>query len=125
MKMLITALQWLCQLGAGLILLMAGLGKLQGAEDQIAMFKDLGMEPDGRVLIGICEVVAGAGLLHPLSAAYAALLGSAVLTGAALAHIGPLGSEGVEVFALTYTALLFVLVTRRSELLLSSSRRIN
>ena len=125
MKMLITALQWLCQLGAGLILLMAGLGKLQGAEDQITMFKELGMEPDGRVLIGICEVVAGAGLLHPLSAVYAALLGSGVLTGAALAHIGPLGSEGVEVFAPTYAALLFVLVTRRSELLLSSSRRIN
>ena len=114
---------WLCQLGAGTILLLAGFGKLQASPQDVETFTLLNMEPNGRVLIGICELIAGAGLLHRLSAAYAALLGSFVLTGAGLAHVGPLGYEGINIFAPTYAALLVVVVLRWRELPFSASKR--
>lgn len=122
MKILMTLLMWGCQLGVAFILAMAGLGKLQGSEMDIALFTELNMEPGGRVIIGICELCSAAGLLHPLSAAYSALLGAAVLTGAGLAHLGPLGAEGLDLYLPTYSALLLILIMRRGELPFSSSR---
>lgn len=122
MKVLTLVLTWACQLGAAFILVLAGLGKLQGTEQDIKLFTDLGMEPGGRVIIGICELCSAAMLLHPISAAYGSLLGAGVLTGAGLAHLSHLGTTGIEMFLPTYAALLFVMCVRRSELPLSASR---
>ena len=122
MKPLTTALTWICQLAGAAILAMAGLGKLQAQPMDVETFSALGMEPTGRILIGILELIAAVGLLHPASAAYAALLGAGVLTGAGLAHLGPLGFQGIELFAPTYAALLIVLVARWKQLPLSASR---
>lgn len=115
-------LSWLCQLGSAFILFSAGLGKLQGTPDDIKLFTQLGMEPNGRIIIGICELSAAIGLVHPLSAAYASLLGAGVLTGAGLAHLGPLGTQGLELYLPTYGALLFVMIARWSELPFSASQ---
>lgn len=122
MKQLVTLLTWLCQLGTAYILVMAGLGKLEGSQMDIQTFSALGMEPGGRIIIGICELCAAVGLLHPISAAYAALLGAGVLTGAGLAHLGPLGPQGLEFFLPTYGALLFILIARWKELPFSATR---
>ena len=64
------------------------------------------------VLIGICELIA-AQVSYTDSAAYA---GSwlFVLTGAGLAHVGPLGYDGINIFAPTY-ALLIVVILRWRE----------
>ena len=115
-------LTWLCQIGVAYILALAGLGKLQGSTQDIQLFAELGMEPNGRIIIGICELVAAMGLLHPLSAAYAALLGSGVLTGAGLAHLGPLGAQGIEIYIPTYLALLFIMIASWQELPFSAVR---
>ena len=117
------ALQWGCQIFAGVILIQAGLGKLQGTPGDIELFTELSMEPGGRVIIGICELVAGVGLFHPLSAAFAAFLGAGVLTGAGLAHLGPLGFGETEMFIATYASVLIVVTLRWSELPFAASHR--
>lgn len=103
---------WPCQLAACAVLVFAGLGKVRATPADVQLFTLLEMEPYGRVVVGVLELLAALGLLHPLSAAYGALLGVGVLTGAALAHFGPLGLGGIEVFLPTYGALLVVLVGR-------------
>lgn len=113
---------WLFQIGAAVILLLAGFGKLRGAPLDIETFTLLEMEPHGRIIIGICELIAGIGLLHPLSAAYASVLGVGVLTGAGLAHVGPLGFKGIEIFAPTYLSLMIVMILRWGELPFSAKR---
>ena len=105
-------LLWLCQLGACAILAMAGYSKVSGAPSDVALFTQLGMEPDGRLTVGVLELISALGLLHSVSAPYAALIGAGVLTGAGLAHMGPLGFGGMEIFLPTYSALLAVLIGR-------------
>ena len=91
---------------------MAGYGKVSGAPADVALFTQLGMEPDGRLTVGVLELISALGLLHSVSAPYAALIGAGVLTGAGLAHMGPLGFGGIELFLPTYGALLAVLIGR-------------
>ena len=114
--------KWICQLVACYMLIQAGLGKLSGSEVDIAVFTQLGMDPVGRYLIGILEVLAGLGLLHPLSAALSAFLGTGILTGALLAHATRLGWEGSTFFFITYSTLLLAVWMRRHELPFSGER---
>ena len=114
--------KWICQAVACYMLVQAGLGKLSGSKNDIYVFTTLGMEPFGRYLIGILEVLAGLGLLHPLSAALSAFLGTGILTGALLAHSTRLGWEGSTFFFITYSSLLLAVWMRRHELPFSGSR---
>ena len=114
--------KWICQCVACYMLVQAGLGKLSGSETDIYVFTTLGMEPFGRYLIGILEILAGLGLLHPLSAALSAFLGTGILTGALLAHSTRLGWEGSTFFFITYSSLLLAVWMRRHELPFSGDR---
>jgi uncharacterized membrane protein YphA (DoxX/SURF4 family) len=114
--------KWVCQLVACYMLVQAGLGKLSGSVIDISVFTTLGMEPFGRILIGILEIIAGLGLLHPLSAALSAFLGTGILTGALLAHTTHLGWEGSTFFFITYSTLLLAVWMRRHELPFSGER---
>ena len=116
------AFTWICQLVACYMLIRAGLGKLEGTAMDVALFQSLGMDPVGRYAIGILEVTAGLGLLHPLTAALSAFAGTGVLTGALIAHSTRIGWEGSSVFFITYGTLLFALWLRRHELPFSGQR---
>ena len=123
MKTITLLFKWLCQIGAGSVFIYAAISKFKGSPMDIETFKLLDMEPTGRIMIGICEIIAGAGLFHPLSAAHAALLGAGVLTGASLAHVGVLGSAGINLLLPTYFATLVVVIMRRHELFFSVARQ--
>lgn len=73
------------------IFIAAAWGKIIGTEPSRALFADLGMEPYGRVVIGLLEAAVAFLVLRRRYAATGALLGLAVMIGAAIAHATQLG----------------------------------
>jgi uncharacterized membrane protein YphA (DoxX/SURF4 family) len=106
--MIKTILSWALRLVAAVILLQTLFFKFSGSPESIAIFTELGMEPGGRILIGVIELIAAVLLLIPQSAAYGGLLGAGVMTGAILGHITKLGFAG-EMFSLGMLAILVFL----------------
>ena len=101
-------LDWVLRITAAFILLQTLFFKFSGAPESVAIFTELGMEPGGRILIGVIELIAAILLLIPQSAAYGGLLGAGVMTGAILGHITKLGFAG-EMFSLGMLAILVFL----------------
>ena len=84
---------------------------------EVVLFTELGMEPQGRIIIGVIELTAGALLLSP-QAATGALLAVGVMCGAIIAHLTVLGID-LKHSGLLLTVLLsslIVLYVRRRDL---------
>ena len=92
--MITKIISWTLRIVAALILLQTLYFKFTGHPDSVAIFEELGMEPTGRILIGVIELIAAILLLVPMSVAYGALLGMGVMAGAIIGHITKLGFEG-------------------------------
>ena len=68
--------------------------KFSGHPESVQLFTELGMEPEGRIIIGTLELMACVLLLIPSSVTFGAILGSALMTGAIIGHFTVLGWEG-------------------------------
>ena len=81
--------------------------KFTAHPDSVFIFKTLGLEPYGRIGIGILELIAGSLLLIPKTIWTGALLSIGVIFGAIISHLTILGikvnNDGGMLF---YTALL-------------------
>jgi hypothetical protein len=86
-----TGLSWAVRLFAAAILGMAGVMKVVGASDPVALFTLLGAEPWGRVLVGSLEVLTTALLLWPRTAVYGGMLGFCLMLGAIGTHLLRIG----------------------------------
>ena len=113
---------WIPQLIVVAILGPIGWSKLVGSPAEIELFTMLGMEPTGRILIGVIEMGAAALLLTPY-AANGAVLAIAVMMGALIAHSTHLGfdptAEGGIFVVLLFVVLIsanVVVYFRRKEL---------
>ncbi|MEM6960150.1 MAG: DoxX family protein [Myxococcota bacterium] len=104
--------------------IMAGAGylKLTSGAAEIAIFSELGMEPQGRMIIGLLEVASGLLLLSP-HVATGALLTVGIMCGAIIAHatvIGPSpGGDGglqMAMLALVLTSSIVLLLVSRRDL---------
>jgi len=67
--------------------------KFTAHPDSVYIFSKVGMEPYGRILTGIAEVIAGILLLIPKTAWIGATLTLGIIGGAILMHITKLGIE--------------------------------
>jgi len=117
-------LVWTLQVVAAVILAQTLFFKFTGAEEARYIFTTLGVEPWGRWLAGIAELVTVILLLTPRLAGFGAALALGTMVGAIGAHLGPLGIEvlddGGTLFALgiiVSLASIGVLILRRRELL--------
>ncbi len=112
---------WILQIICAVILLQTLFFKFTAHPGSVQLFTDLGMEPGGRILIGVLELIAGILLLIPASVAYGALLASGLMTGAIISHITKLGFEG-ERLTLSMMAVvilvfsIIILAIRRREI---------
>jgi uncharacterized ion transporter superfamily protein YfcC len=70
---------------------MAALTKLRGVPDSVDIFTLLGVEPWGRILLGLVELAAALLLLWPRTAVIGGSLGLFLMTGAIGAHLLKLG----------------------------------
>jgi uncharacterized membrane protein YphA (DoxX/SURF4 family) len=84
-------LSWAARLIAAAILAMAGVTKLSGAPDAIALFTLLGVEPWGRLGLGTVELFTAVLLLPPRTARLGGLGGAGLMTGAILTHLLKIG----------------------------------
>ncbi|MEX0326797.1 MAG: DoxX family protein [Puniceicoccaceae bacterium] len=98
-------LSWGLRLVAAVILLQTLYFKFTGAPESVAIFTQLGLEPHGRIGIGIAELIASILLLLPQTVALGALLGTGLMAGALMSHLTQLGFAG-EMLSLSLLALL-------------------
>lgn len=78
---------------AALILVQTLFFKFTGAEESKFIFGTLGVEPWGRILSGVVELVGSVLLLLPRTKIFGALAGAGVMVGAILSHVFVLGIE--------------------------------
>lgn len=120
---------WTLQVVAAAILLQTLRFKFTGAPIAVDIFTRLGVEPWGRILTGVLELITGLLLLLPWTAVYGALLAAAIMLGAIASHVFVLGivveGDGGSLFVLALIVLVFsaaIIGMRREELRLPWSR---
>lgn len=111
------------QILAALILLQTLYFKFVGAKESVYIFETVGMEPWGRYISGILELISGIFLLLPGLSWVGALLGLIVISVAIFFHITTLGIEvmgdGGALFYLASTVFiscLAIIWIRREEI---------
>lgn len=85
---------WIAQIIAAVIMGQTLFYKFSAHPDSVQLFTELGMEPQGRLLIGSLELIACILILIPSSIVYGALLGACLMAGAIIGHFTELGWEG-------------------------------
>ena len=115
---------WILRILAALILLQTLYFKFSASPESIYIFSKLGMEPWGRISIGILELIAGILILVPVATPFGAVLAIALMSGAIFFHLTKLGisvqNDGGQLFI--YAVLVLVsstvlVIIYRSELL--------
>lgn len=111
----------LIRITAAIILLQTLFFKFTGAPESIFIFTKMGVEPWGRWLSGIVEVIAAVLLIVPSTQIFGALIAGGVMSGAILSHIFVLGIEVQDdrglLFSLACTVFIFsiiVLISQRA-----------
>ncbi len=118
-------MSWALRLIAAGILLQTLFFKFTGAKESVYIFSTLGIEPWGRILSGVAELIAAVLLLVPATVPYGALLSLGVIGGAIVSHLTKLGiklpavGDNGELFALAvvvFVCCFVVLVMHRNQL---------
>lgn len=87
-------ISWALRLFAAIILLQTLRFKFGAHPESVAIFEAIGMEPHGRIIIGILELIAGILLLIPATVSFGAILSWGVMSGAIMGHFTKIGFEG-------------------------------
>lgn len=123
MKNMSTIILWVAKIIAALIMLQTLYFKFSGAEESIYIFTTVGMEPWGRILVGVLELVASVLILIPRTSFQGALLGAGLMAGAIGMHLTILGvdvkGDGGYLFILAVTVFVccaWVILQQRSKL---------
>ena len=98
--------------------------KFTGAPESVKIFTELGMEPVGRIGIGILELIAAVLLILPKTSWLGGILGAGLMVGAIGAHLTMLGIEvegdggSLFIFALlAFTGSLIVVAMSKEKVL--------
>jgi len=82
---------WVLRVLAALIMLQTLYFKFSAAPQSVHLFTILGMEPWGRIGIGVLELIASILILYPRTTPYGAVLGAGLMAGAIFFHLTKLG----------------------------------
>jgi uncharacterized membrane protein YphA (DoxX/SURF4 family) len=114
---------WILRILAAIILLQTLFFKFTAAPESVYIFSKLGMEPWGRIGIGVLELIASILILVPVTTLFGALLGIGLMAGAIFFHITKLGisvqNDGGQLFIYALIVLLSsiaIIIVRRNEL---------
>lgn len=109
---------------AAVILLQTLYFKFSAHPDSVFLFTELGMEPWGRIGVGVFELITGILLLYPKTSKYGAVLGAGVIAGAIYFHLFILGivvnNDGGALFGMAlavFISSLSIIVIHRKSLL--------
>ncbi len=84
---------WLLKLIVAVVLLQTLYFKFSAATESVYIFSKLGIEPYGRIGIGVLELITAILILIPRTSFYGALLGFGLMAGAIFSHLFVLGIE--------------------------------
>ena len=84
---------WILRIIVALILLQTLFFKFTGAEESVYIFTTVGMEPWGRIAVGILELIAAGLLVIPVTAWIGAGIALGLMLGAMGMHLTILGIE--------------------------------
>ena len=84
---------WALRLLTAVIMLQTLWFKFAASEESVYIFTKLGMEPYGRIGIGVMELIASILILYPKTTVYGAVLAIGLMAGALFFHISKLGIE--------------------------------
>jgi putative oxidoreductase len=87
------AIIWIARLIAALIMLQTLYFKFTGASESIEIFTKVGMEPWGRIGVGVLELIASVLILIPALSWWGAGLALGLMVGAIGMHLAILGIE--------------------------------
>lgn len=82
---------WILRLVAAAIMLQTLYFKFTGHEQSVKLFTQIGIEPWGRIAIGVLELLAAILLLLPKTTGWGAGLGLGLMSGAIFFHITTIG----------------------------------
>ena len=103
-------LLWFLRVIAAVIMLQTLFFKFTAAEESVYIFSKLGIEPWGRIGMGIGELIASILILIPVTTAFGAFLGLGLMSGALFFHLTKLGivvmNDSGQLFI--YALLVFV-----------------
>jgi hypothetical protein len=89
--------------------------KFTGAPESVYIFSQLGLEPYGRVGLGIIEMIVALLLIIKRTSFVGALVGLGIMTGAVASHLFVLGivvqNDGGTLFALAITVFIMCMIT--------------
>ena len=101
---------WLLRILAALILLQTLFFKFSAAPESVYIFSTIGMEPWGRIGIGILELIASVLILIPATTLFGAVLAVGLMSGAIFFHVTKLGiavmNDGGQLFIYALAVLL-------------------
>ncbi|MBL0339909.1 MAG: DoxX family protein [Bacteroidetes bacterium] len=124
-----TLLIWILRIVPALIMLQTLYFKFSASEESVFIFSTLGVEPWGRIVSGIMELIAGVLLLIPRTTFWGALIGCGVMAGAVMSHLFILGIEVMgdngQLFAyaiITLICCVFLLIINKNQLSLITNR---
>jgi putative oxidoreductase len=107
---------WALQVALGLLYLMAGLGKLSGMPEMVALFRAIGAGQWLRYAVGAAETAGGIGLFIPKLSGLAALALVPVMFGAIVTSI-IVPHESILAPTVTLAGILVLAWLRRGETL--------
>ncbi|HSF56038.1 MAG TPA: hypothetical protein VLA71_19940 [Algoriphagus sp.] len=98
------SLSWALRILAAIILTQSLVYKFGGHPDSILLFTELGVEPVGRVSLGIVELVVAILILFPKTTLLGGILGVIIMSGALFTHFFLIGiafnNDGGKLFGL-------------------------
>ena len=107
---------------SAIILLQTLYYKFTGHEDSVYIFSTIGIEPYGRIGLGVIELITAVLLLYPRTAAFGAFIGVCIMMGAILTHFFILGTEvrndGGTLFIMAvvvFISSVIILIIRREQ----------
>lgn len=107
-------LSWIVRIAAAVIFLQTLYFKFSAHPDSIHIFTTIGMEPWGRIGIGVMELITAILLILPRTAGFGAVMGLGVISGAIFFHLTSLGIEvngdGGKVFYLAIAVFVLCLI---------------
>jgi putative oxidoreductase len=86
-------ISWMGAVLAAIVMLQTLYFKFSAAPESVYIFTKLGLEPYGRIGVGILEMISSVLLIIPRTRFYGALLGVGLMSGAIFAHFTQLGIE--------------------------------
>lgn len=103
-------LSWGLRILAALIFIQSLIYKFGAHPDSVLLFTTLGVEPIGRMSLGIIELIVSFLILYPRTTLLGAILGVVVMTGAMGVHIFKIGiifnNDGGKLFGLALVCFL-------------------